>query len=89
MQPMQMIFHKEDQQQDTYSPSTQGDVVVCRSKTQSLTALSSIEAESIAAVTAAKTAKYIKSVIYKLASLRCMPAKYNMYQMACMFLVFL
>ena len=36
-----------------------GGAVVCRSKTQSLTALSSAEAEFIAAVTAAKTAKHI------------------------------
>ena len=46
----------------TYS----GGAVVYRSKTQSLTALSSTEAEFIAAVTAAKTAKYIRSVLYKL-----------------------
>ena len=43
----------------TYS----GGAVVYRSKTQSLTALSSTEAEFIAAVTAAKTAKYIRSVL--------------------------
>ena len=46
----------------TYS----GDTVVYRSKRQSLTALSSIEAEFIAAVTAAKTAKYIRSALCKL-----------------------
>ena len=39
----------------TYS----GGAVVYQSKTQSLTALSSTEAEFIAAVTATKTAKYI------------------------------
>jgi len=46
----------------TYS----GGAVVYRSKTQSLTALSSTEAEFIAAVTAAKTAKYIRSVLKEL-----------------------
>ena len=46
----------------TYS----GGAVVYRSKTQSLTALSSTEAEFIAAVTAAKTAKYIRSVLDEL-----------------------
>ena len=46
----------------TYS----GGAVVYQSKTQSLTALSSIKAEFIAAVTAAKTAKYIRSVLHKL-----------------------
>ena len=46
----------------TYS----GGAVVYRSKTQSLTALSSTEAEFIAAVTAAKTAKYIWSVLNEL-----------------------
>ena len=46
----------------TYS----GAAVVYRSKTQSLTALSLTEAEFIAAVTAAKTAKYIRSVLTKL-----------------------
>ena len=40
--------------------------VVYRSKTQYLTALGSIEAEFIAAVTAAKTAKYIRLVLCKL-----------------------
>ena len=43
-----------------------GGAVVYRSKTQSLTALSSTEAEFIAAVTAAKTAKYIRSVLSEL-----------------------
>ena len=46
----------------TYS----GDVVVYRSKTQSLKALSSMEAAFIAAVTAAKTAKCIRFVLCKL-----------------------
>ena len=46
----------------TYS----GGVVVYQSKTQSLAALSSTEAEFIAAVTAAKTAKYIRLVLCKL-----------------------
>ena len=41
-------------------------VVVYRSKTQSLTALCSMEAEFITAVTAAKTAKYIRLVLCKL-----------------------
>ena len=40
--------------------------MVYRSKTQSLTALSSTEAEFIAAMTAAKTAKYIRSVLCEL-----------------------
>ena len=46
----------------TYS----GGAVVYRSKTQSLTAMSSTEAEFIAAVTAAKTARYIRSVLCEL-----------------------
>ena len=46
----------------TYS----GGAIVYRSKTQSLTALSSTEAEFIAAVTASKTAKYIRSVLAEL-----------------------
>ena len=46
----------------TYS----GDLVVYRSKTQSLTTLSSTEAEFIIAVTAAKTAKYIRLVLSEL-----------------------
>ena len=45
----------------TYS----GDAVVYRLKTQSLIALSLTEAEFIAAVTTAKTAKYIRSVLTK------------------------
>ena len=40
--------------------------MVYRSKTQSLTALSSTEVEFIAAVTASKTAKYIRSVLSEL-----------------------
>ena len=40
--------------------------MVYRSKTQTLTALSSTEAKFIAAVTAAKTAKYIRSVLIEL-----------------------
>ena len=43
-----------------------GGAVVCRSKTQSLTALSSAEAEFTAAVTAAETAKCIRSVLKEL-----------------------
>ena len=39
---------------------------MCRSKTQSLTALSSREAEFIAAVTAAKTARHIRLVLTEL-----------------------
>ena len=46
----------------TYS----GGAVVYQSKTQSLTVLSSTEAEFIAAVTASKTAKYIRSVLNEL-----------------------
>ena len=46
----------------TYS----GGAVVYRSKTQTLTALSSTETEFIAAVTAAKMAKYIRSVLSEL-----------------------
>ena len=40
--------------------------MVYRSKTQSLTALSCTEAEFIATVTAAKTAKYIRSILHEL-----------------------
>ena len=54
----------------TYS----GGAVVYRSKTQSLTALSLTEAEFIAAVTAAKTAKYIRSVLTELRSNQSDPA---------------
>ena len=43
-----------------------GGAIVCRSKTQSPTALSSTEAEFIAAVTAAKTARYIRSILCEL-----------------------
>ena len=43
-----------------------GGAVVCRSKTQLLTALSSTEAEFIAAVTAAKTARHIRSILTEL-----------------------
>ena len=43
-----------------------GGAAVCRSKTQSLTALSSTEAEFTAAATAAKTAKHIRSVLKEL-----------------------
>ena len=46
----------------TYS----GGAVVYPSKTQSWTALSSTKAKCIAAVTAAKTAKYIRLVLCKL-----------------------
>ena len=46
----------------TYS----GGAVVYQSKMQSLTALSSTKAEYIAAVTAAKTAKYIRLVLFEL-----------------------
>ena len=42
-----------------------GGAVVYRSKTLSLAALSLTEAEFIAAVTAAKTAKYVRSVLTK------------------------
>ena len=50
----------------TYS----GGAVVYQSKMQLLAALSSTEAEFIAAVTAAKTAKYIRSVLCKLGFLQ-------------------
>ena len=43
-----------------------GGAVIYRSKTQSPTALSLTEAEFIAAVIAAKSAKYIQSVLTKL-----------------------
>jgi len=46
-----------------YAFTYSGGAIVYRSKTQSLTALSSTEAEFIAAVTAAKTAKYIRSIL--------------------------
>jgi len=49
-----------------YAFTYSGGAVVYRSKTQSLTALSSTEAKFIAAVTAAKTAKYIRSVLSEL-----------------------
>ena len=42
--------------------------MVCRSQTQSLAALSLTEAEFIAAVTAAKAAEHIRSVLGKLGS---------------------
>ena len=40
-----------------------GGTIVYKSKAQSITALSSTEAEFIAAVTAAKTARYIRSIL--------------------------
>ena len=49
-----------------YAFTYSGGAIVYRSKTQSLTALSSTEAEFIAAVTAAKTAKYIRSILAEL-----------------------
>ena len=54
-----MTFYVKTGYVFTYS----GGAVVYQSKTQSLTALSSTEAEFIAAVIAAKTAKYIRSVL--------------------------
>ena len=51
-----------------------GGAVVYRSKTLSLAALSLTEAEFIAAVTAAKTAKYIRSVLTQLRSNQSDPA---------------
>ena len=46
----------------TYS----GGAIVYRSKAQSIVALSSTEAELIAAVTAAKTARYLRSILREL-----------------------
>jgi hypothetical protein len=43
-----------------------GGIVAYRSKTQSLTATSSTEAEFIAAVSAAKTAKYLRAILLQL-----------------------
>ena len=43
-----------------------GGAIVYKSKAQSITALSSTEAELIAAVTAAKTARFIRSVLTEL-----------------------
>ena len=49
-----------------YAFAFSGGAIAHRSKTQSLTALSSTEAEFIAAVTAAKTARYIRSILREL-----------------------
>ena len=43
-----------------------GGVIVYRSKTQSVTAISSTEAEFIAAVSCAKIALYLRSILYEL-----------------------
>ena len=51
-----------------YAFTYSGDTIVYRSKKQSLTALSSTEAEFIAVVTAAKTAKHIRSILADLIS---------------------
>ena len=53
----------------TYS----GGAMVYRSKTQSLTALGSTKTEFIAAITTAKTAKYMRSVLSKLGFLQTEP----------------
>ena len=49
-----------------YAFTFSGGAIVYRSKAQSIVALSSTEAELIAAVTAAKTARYIRSVMAEL-----------------------
>jgi hypothetical protein len=49
-----------------YAFTYAGGAIVYRSKTQSIIALSSTEAELIAAVTAAKTARYIRAVLSEL-----------------------
>ena len=49
-----------------YAFTYAGGAIVYRSKAQSITAQSSTEAEFIAAVTAAKTAKYLRSVLIEL-----------------------
>jgi hypothetical protein len=43
-----------------------GGAVAYRSKTQTITATSSTEAEFLAAITAAKTAKYLRAILYGL-----------------------
>jgi len=49
-----------------YAFTYSGGAIVYRSKAQSITALSSTEAELIAAVTAAKTAKFLRSILHEL-----------------------
>ena len=49
-----------------YALTYSGGAIVYRSKAQSITAQSSTEAEVIAAVTAAKTVRYIRSVLDEL-----------------------
>ena len=49
-----------------YALTYAGGAIVYRSKSQSITAQSSTEAEFIAAVTAAKTVRYIRSVLKEL-----------------------
>jgi hypothetical protein len=49
-----------------YAFTYSGGAIVYRSKSQSITALSSTEAELIAAVTAAKTARFLRSVLNEL-----------------------
>ena len=49
-----------------YAFTYSGGAIVYRSKTQSITALSSTKAEFIAAVTAAKTARFLRSILTEL-----------------------
>ena len=56
-----------------YAFTYSGGAIVYRSKAQSITAQSSTEAEFLAAVTAAKTARFLRSVLKELGLEQCGP----------------